>query len=96
MDPLLHDPEIRVDIYSNIAGGSVRLTHMPSGTVAAYSYGRGESQLRAKERAAALLRLRMPFPDPPAEGYVLVSTGSDNCTWESPPLPAGPDYPATP
>jgi hypothetical protein len=59
-DPLLGDPDVRCDVFSNIAGGAVRLTHLPSGIVATYDYGRGESPIGAKERAAALLRLRLP------------------------------------
>jgi hypothetical protein len=81
-DPLLDDPAVRCDVFSNIAGGAVRLTHTPSGRTAYYQYSRGQSQIEAKERAAALLRARLPFPDAPAEGCTLVSTGSDDCSWQ--------------
>jgi hypothetical protein len=90
-DPLLDDPDVRCDIFTNhVTGGAVRLTHVTSGIVATYEYGPGESQLEAKERAAALLRLRMPFPDPPADGYVLTSPGRGDGTWTpGPVIPAG-------
>jgi hypothetical protein len=91
MDPLLDDPSIRVDVWSNIAGGAVRLTHMPTGASATKTYTRrGEpghdanSSIWAKELAARELREKLATATPRADGFVLVSGVSGNCVWEQP------------
>lgn len=91
MDPLLDDPNVRVDVFSNIAGGSVRLTHMPTGVSVTKTYTRrGEpghdanSSIQAKELAARELRGRLATATPPADGFVLASTGSGDGVWEQP------------
>lgn len=49
------DPdEIRTDIYSNISGASVRMTHIPTGVVAESAWHTGP--YRARREALRLLR----------------------------------------
>jgi protein subunit release factor A len=89
MDPLLNDPDVRVDVFSNIAGGSVRITHLPTGLVASAEYDRREdapvrSSIQAKELAARELRKKLATAQPPAEGFVLVSGVSGDCVCGQP------------
>jgi hypothetical protein len=88
MDPLLDDPNIRVDVFSNIAGGAVRLAHTKTGLSVTKTYTlRGlagydaSSSIQAKELAARELRAKLDGATPPADGFVLVSDGSGDAVW---------------
>lgn len=54
-DPILDSPDVRVEVFSNTAGCSVRLTHLPTGITVSSEFGR-QSQILAKKRLAAELR----------------------------------------
>jgi protein subunit release factor A len=53
MDPLLDDPDVRVEVVTD-DGCAVRLTHIPTGLTVTAS-GQQAGQIQLKERAAAEL-----------------------------------------
>jgi protein subunit release factor A len=55
VNPLLDDPDVLVTVFSNEAGTSVRLVHVPSGIVVETAHERIGS-IAAKEQAAAALQ----------------------------------------
>jgi hypothetical protein len=60
-DPLLDDPDVLVEIFSNESGCSARLVHTPSGTVATSPWAR-IGRIEAAEQAAAELRWSLSLP----------------------------------
>jgi peptide chain release factor-like protein len=58
----IDDSDIKVDIFSNEAGNTVRVTHTPTGLVA--SCGRHKSRLHNKKDAMEILKARILEKNP--------------------------------